>query len=175
MYGEVISRYTECLGESHVDTLMAKVNLATLLQLLGENDKARVLYNVVIAGLTESLGGSHVDTLLAKENLANLLFELRVYGEAKDLYSTCAERYADIYGAEHEETVLTIASLRKCDTWIQMTEGERERHHDRRCLQKTSGNTNTELVCSKCERPLYGETILSCKLCECDHRFETIC
>jgi len=76
LYDEVIAGRTESLGASHTDTLMAKMNLATLLHDLGEREEAKRLFDEVIAGYTESLGASHTSTLGAKNNLAILLKQL---------------------------------------------------------------------------------------------------
>eukprot|EP01046_Picozoa_sp_COSAG06_P094250 COSAG06_NODE_40411_length_402_cov_0.844884_1_plen_133_part_11 len=59
----VVVGHVEVNGQTHIDTLAAKNNLANLLRQLGERDQARALYTEVIAGRTEQLGASHADTL----------------------------------------------------------------------------------------------------------------
>jgi tetratricopeptide (TPR) repeat protein len=135
LYEEVIEGLTTQLGAQDTATLRAKMNLATLLAVLGnaggERDEARRLYEEVIEGHAAQLGAQHTDTLKAKGNLANLLaglatmfsnhaqdgfrgFVLSHMGynerrgkgeEARRLYKEVIEGYTAQLGGQHTATL----------------------------------------------------------------------
>ena len=95
---------TEQLGPRHERTVQAKMNLAVLLDDLGERDEARALYTEVIAGRTEQLGSTHTDTLSAKYALAILLVQMDERTTAHELYEKVLAGFVHAYGADHPKT-----------------------------------------------------------------------
>ena len=59
------------------------MNLAALLEEMGERAEARRLYEEVVAGETAQLGPAHTSTLRTKYNLATLLACCRRWGNLK--------------------------------------------------------------------------------------------
>ena len=83
----MIAGRTEHYGPNHVDTLLTKGNLATLLdekKTPESVEEAERLYKEVIAGESEHYGPNHVNTLTTKGNLANLRWQRGHIDEARD-------------------------------------------------------------------------------------------
>jgi stalled ribosome rescue protein Dom34 len=76
LYREVIAGETAHYGESNVETLGTKGNLANLLKdkrTPESLEQVEALYREVLAGRTAHYGESNVETLVTKGNLAVLL------------------------------------------------------------------------------------------------------
>eukprot|EP01044_Picomonas_judraskeda_P024284 COSAG03_NODE_6640_length_1026_cov_2.352751_2_plen_115_part_00 len=98
-------------------TLATRFNLASLLDEIGERERARDIYEEVVQGQTEALGASHRETLDTMYHLADLL-ESQPFSEfsrARELFGIVAAGYAQVYGPEHAETLDAKERLRRAN------------------------------------------------------------
>ena len=98
---------TALLGESNLETLAHKNNLANLLRGMGEPAEAKRRMREVIEGNTAQLGASHAHTLTSKGNLAGFLEGMGETDEARRLFEEVIEGETAQLGASHTSTLTT--------------------------------------------------------------------
>lgn len=121
---EATAGLSALLGASHLDTLKAKLYLASQLRCGCEEEghvgddarvKVRDLYEEVLAFYTEKLGEDHLDTVKVKGALGDLLCDGWPSPEdtryAHALYEECVGGYTAQLGEAHTETARAKAKL----------------------------------------------------------------
>jgi tetratricopeptide (TPR) repeat protein len=107
----VLAHGREIRGDTHLDTLTTRHNLAVVLCDLGELDRARGELESVLAHRCDILGGTHPDTLTTRHNLAWVLRELGESDRARGEFETVLAHERDILGDSHPRTLATRHEL----------------------------------------------------------------
>ncbi|WP_223166864.1 tetratricopeptide repeat protein [Nonomuraea sp. SYSU D8015] len=106
--------YTAChwlLGGDHVQTFVARGNLAGAYWAAGDLDQAIPLYEVALADYERVLGADHPDTLTLCNNLASAYQAAGDLGRAIPLYEATLADCERVLGADHPTTRAVRANL----------------------------------------------------------------
>ncbi|MEU4745118.1 BTAD domain-containing putative transcriptional regulator, partial [Actinosynnema sp. NPDC023658] len=138
----VVGQALEVLGPSHVQTLVARVNLAAAAFELARMDKSitaatRALPSLKQAAddVNEILGSSHPRALVALSNLASAELEVaQMTGshdtvvQALETVGTAFERSAAVFGEDHPATLVLGQEKRICELLAQAVSESSGRH-----------------------------------------------
>ncbi len=89
----VLGDQSRSLGADHPETLVTKLEAASLYSRLREFDAGTAMLSEAIAGLTRRLGESHWRTLQARANLGSLRYRQGNYAAAIEIYTPVLEAY----------------------------------------------------------------------------------
>jgi tetratricopeptide (TPR) repeat protein len=98
-------------GTHEIAADRVRANLAIVLENLGRDAEAEVLYRDNYAQRRDRLGDNHNETLQAQNNLAVLLLKLRRFDECLPLMQSALERSRATLGDDHPETIDRVANL----------------------------------------------------------------
>jgi len=93
------------LGPDHPDTALGLNNLATILEAIGEYEKACPLYERALAIREKVLGTNHPNTVMVLDNLASLMETLGDYEAAEMLYRRLVSIMEMTVGDSHPKTL----------------------------------------------------------------------
>ena len=95
-------------GPDHLQTIKAKVELATVYQAMGAHDKALAIFNEAIAS---GAGFTETDQFTLFGNVACSHMALKNYAVAIRYGQDAADGFRQTFGAAHPETLLAVGSL----------------------------------------------------------------
>jgi hypothetical protein len=99
------------LGAANIETLAAKLLLASLLKKQKRLDEAKSLYEEVLAAARQELGSDHEETLGCMNNLAVLLKQQGKLDDARALYEEALGFKRAKLGAQHASTLTSMGNL----------------------------------------------------------------
>ncbi len=99
------------LGEEHPDTASSINLLACMFYVLGQNDRAELLFQTAFNIREKVLGSDHPDTALSLNNLATLYMSQGKYDQSELLFLKSLDIFKKVYGSEHQETARTAINL----------------------------------------------------------------
>jgi tetratricopeptide (TPR) repeat protein len=91
IYTHIIEVKERALGSEHPETLLSKVNLASLLTNEGDYDTAETIYRSALESYKSKFGGSDPNTIIkmgALGSLLNLIEEFTAWMDMDDTYQT---------------------------------------------------------------------------------------
>ena len=110
---DVFDQRKDKLGQEHLYTLWAGLNLARIKGLRGEVDEALAIFLPGHAIARRNLGETHFGVLLGKLHYGRLLMYAKRYEEAEEVLLEVTESHQQPHSA-HPDRLLAIFSLIKC-------------------------------------------------------------
>ena len=118
LYAQTLAGHTALLGAGHADTLRVKVNLALLIETLGESDVAREMYQSAAEQQEAVCGKQHKLTRFTRALWANNLIKL---GDEQGALRVMAVQHDSLYRSVLDCIVLVCGD--KC-TFAQANRGQ---------------------------------------------------
>jgi hypothetical protein len=107
----IVPQLVELRGDSHVETLQARNNLAVVNRRAGSYDRAHEELREIHDLAVQSLGAKHPETLKFAHNLAIAKLSLGLQDEAEKILETTWEARRMKYGDRHPATISTLTEL----------------------------------------------------------------
>lgn len=108
---QTLEIWERVLGAEHLDTLIARSNLAATLADLGDLASARKLHEQTQEILERVQGTDHPDTLTSRNNLAETIRELGDLPGARKLHEQTLAIRERVLGADHPDTLMSKSNL----------------------------------------------------------------
>ena len=99
------------LGPDHLDTFIARANLARWLGEAGQPAQAAAQYHDLLTNYLRVLGPDHRDTLIARANHAYMLGEAGQPGQAAAQYRDLLDDIVRVLGPDHPDTLAARGQL----------------------------------------------------------------
>ena len=101
----------DAYGAEHLDTLGARIRLASLTGVAGDAAGARDQYAALLSIIERLLGREHPSTLGTRSNLASWTGQAGNAAGARDQYAALLASYEQVLGPEHPDTLTTRRCL----------------------------------------------------------------
>ena len=99
------------VGEDHISTLNAVYSMASILDNMGEYDKALEWYLRALESYEKTLGRDHISTLDTVNNMAIVFRSKGEYDKALEWYQRALEGYEKTLGHDHISTLNTVNNM----------------------------------------------------------------
>ena len=109
-----VEMWRASLGDEHLNTLSAMVNLAFCYDNIGDHQRAVEMKKKVLGVYKRVQGPEHKNTLITAGNLAASYRNLGRHKEAAELYKQVLDAWKRSLGPEDELTLRTMANLALC-------------------------------------------------------------
>jgi serine/threonine protein kinase len=96
-----VTLHEEILGRSHMGTVLARSNLASILRTLGHTDESRDLGIAALNDLETLLPSDHSDLLAARGTVGGLYRQEQEYAKALPIYEKAMAQCLSMYGPSH--------------------------------------------------------------------------
>lgn len=111
LYRELLADRLRVQGDSHIDTLATRHDLAAALGVQGRYGESEQLYRQVLSDDYRLRGADHRETLAARYNLARMIGLQGRYGEAEELGRQVLDIQRRVLGPDHPDCLTSHQNL----------------------------------------------------------------